>query len=186
MLDVSCRTAQERMTVALVDHTEPRERLEAEGHASRCLRCAEAIRDQAALSVALDRAYAPLRSRTAALSPARVRLTLRAPAPRTSTPRVGRVAAKVNELAVAAAVMVFAMLGTVAQPSADTAVQAPVNNAGPIRLTRGNVDAPVVTTSVSVRIGRYLLHDTLLDPRIVTLEGIHLGAPEVVRVGQPY
>lgn len=186
MLDVSCRTTQERLSVALVGQAEPRERLEAEDHASRCLRCADAVRDLAALSVALDRAYAPLRSRTVALSPARVHLALRAPAPRASTPRVGRLAAKVNELAVAAAVMVFAMLGSVAEPRVDAHVEVPVS-AGPIRLTQGHVDAPAVTTSVSVRIGRYLLHDTLLDPRIVPLEGPQVDAPpEVVRTGQPY
>lgn len=185
MLDLSCRAAQERLCVALVDQTGPRERLEAEDHASRCLRCADAIRDLAALSVALDRAYAPLRSRAVALSPARVHLALRGPARPTSTARIGRLAAKANEVAVAAAVMVFAMLGAVAEPRVDSYADAPVN-AGPIRLTQGHVDAPMADRSVSVRIGRYLLHDTLLDPQIVPLERPHLEAPEAARTGQPY
>ena len=182
---MSCRTAQELLSVALVDQTEPRERLEAMGHASRCLRCTDAIRDLAALSVALDRAYAPLRSRTAALSPARVRLALRAPAQPRPAVRAAGLVGKLNELAVAAAVMVFAMLGTIAEPEVATYAGADLN-AGPIRLSQGYVDAPATTTSVPVRIGRYLLHDTWLDPRIVPIDRPDLEAPLPAMPGQPY
>jgi hypothetical protein len=51
-----------------------RERLELEAHAHTCARCDAALRDLGTISVALDRAYAPLRQRGTLLSPARVRL----------------------------------------------------------------------------------------------------------------
>lgn len=55
----------------------PRARLELEAHADSCARCGTALRDLATISVALDRAYAPLRQRGTLLSPARVRLAAR-------------------------------------------------------------------------------------------------------------
>ena len=54
-----------------------RERLELEAHADGCGRCGTALRDLAAISVALDRAYAPMRQRGTQLSPARARLAAR-------------------------------------------------------------------------------------------------------------
>jgi hypothetical protein len=54
-----------------------RERLELEAHADGCARCDTALRDLTTISVALDRAYAPLRQRGTLLSPARVRLAAR-------------------------------------------------------------------------------------------------------------
>ncbi len=54
-----------------------RERLELEAHADGCVRCGMALRDLAAISVALDRAYAPMRQRGTLLSPARARLAAR-------------------------------------------------------------------------------------------------------------
>jgi anti-sigma factor RsiW len=54
-----------------------RERLELEAHADGCARCDAALRDLTTISVALDRAYAPLRQRGTLLSPARVRLAAR-------------------------------------------------------------------------------------------------------------
>jgi anti-sigma factor RsiW len=54
-----------------------RERLELEAHADGCPRCDAALRDLTTISVALDRAYAPLRQRGTLLSPARVRLAAR-------------------------------------------------------------------------------------------------------------
>jgi len=67
-----------------------RERLELEAHADGCVRCGAALRDLATISVALDRAYAPLRQRGTLLSPARVRLAARAQ-PQSTVPwwRVG-------------------------------------------------------------------------------------------------
>jgi anti-sigma factor RsiW len=55
-----------------------RERLELEAHADACARCDAALRDLATISVALGRAYAPLRRRGTLLAPARVRLAARA------------------------------------------------------------------------------------------------------------
>jgi anti-sigma factor RsiW len=67
-----------------------RERLELEAHADSCARCNAALRDLSTISVALDRAYAPLRQRGTLLSPARVRLAARAePKPTASWWRVG-------------------------------------------------------------------------------------------------
>lgn len=184
MSEMRCTVAQECLAAALLAGTDRRDQLAAERHAVRCLRCADAVRDLAALSVALDRAYAPLRSHTTALSPARVHLGLRAPvcpAPRTvALPLMG----KLNELAVAAAVMLFAMIGTLPQPAAEVTVDADIN-AGPIRLTQGHVDAPV-QPSVSFRIGRYLLHDALNDPSVVPVGRPSLEIEAPMRIGQPY
>lgn len=55
----------------------PRERLELEAHADGCAQCGTALRDLAAISVALDRAYSPMRQRGTLLSPARARLAAR-------------------------------------------------------------------------------------------------------------
>ena len=63
-------------------------------------------------SIALDRAYAPLRERTVALSPARVRLALRIPEPVPTSVRVARITSRFTELALAAAVTAFAFVGS--------------------------------------------------------------------------
>jgi hypothetical protein len=87
---LACRAAEQKMADLFTGELHPRERLELEAHADSCVRCGVALRDLAAISVALDRAYAPLRSRGTQLSPARVRLAVRAE-PTTSVPwwRVG-------------------------------------------------------------------------------------------------
>lgn len=184
MSEMRCTVVQECLSAALVARTDLRDVLAAEAHAARCLRCAETVRDLAAVSVALDRAYAPLRSRGVALSPARVHLALRTPARPQTQGRVLGVMGRLSEVAVAAAVMVFAMVGTLPQPSVERVVDAEVN-AGPIRLTQGIVDAPA-EPSVSFRIGRYLLHDTLLDARVVPVERPHLEGAAPMLIGQPY
>lgn len=67
-----------------------RERLELEAHADGCGRCGTALRDLAAISVALDRAYAPMRQRGTVLSPARARLAARIePQPSATWWRIG-------------------------------------------------------------------------------------------------
>lgn len=67
-----------------------RERLELEAHADGCARCDAALRDLAMISVALDRAYAPMRQRGTLISPARARLAARAePRPHVAWWRVG-------------------------------------------------------------------------------------------------
>jgi hypothetical protein len=63
-------------------------------------------------SIAVDRAYAPLRSRTASLSPARVRLALRIPEPVPASVRITRVTSRFAEIALAAAVTAFAFVGS--------------------------------------------------------------------------
>jgi len=75
---VACRAAEQKMTELFTGELRPRERLELEAHADGCARCDAALRDLATISVALDRAYAPLRMRGTLLSPARVRLAARA------------------------------------------------------------------------------------------------------------
>lgn len=75
---MACRAAEQKMTELFTGELQARERLELEAHADGCARCNSALRDLATISVALDRAYAPLRQRSTALSPARVRLAARA------------------------------------------------------------------------------------------------------------
>ena len=64
------------------------------------------------VSIAIDRAYAPLRERTVNLSPARVRLALRTPERVPTSLRVTRITARFTELALAAAVTAFAFVGS--------------------------------------------------------------------------
>lgn len=87
---VTCRAAEQRMADLFTGELHPRERLELEAHADSCAQCGAALRDLSTISVALDRAYAPLRSRGTRLSPARVRLAARVePRPTVSWWRVG-------------------------------------------------------------------------------------------------
>ena len=87
---VACRTADQKMAELFTGELDARERLELEAHADGCVRCGAALRDLATISVALDRAYAPMRQRGTLLSPARVRLAARAQ-PQSTVPwwRVG-------------------------------------------------------------------------------------------------
>src|SRR5919106_1698517 len=90
IFSVACRAAEQKMADLFTGELHPRERLELEAHADSCVRCGVALRDLATISVALDRAYAPLRSRSTLLSPARVHLAARAE-PRQTIPwwRIG-------------------------------------------------------------------------------------------------
>jgi hypothetical protein len=74
---VACRAAEAKMADLFTGELHVRERLELEAHADGCARCDAALRDLAVISVALDRAYAPLRQRATQLSPARARLAAR-------------------------------------------------------------------------------------------------------------
>ncbi len=85
LFPVACRAAEQKMSDLFTGELGPRERLELEAHADRCARCDTALRDLATISIALDRAYAPLRRRTTLLSPARVHLAARVD-PRPSVP----------------------------------------------------------------------------------------------------
>lgn len=77
LFSVACRAAEQKMADLFTGELHPRERLELEAHADGCARCDAALRDLSTISVALDRAYAPLRQRGTLLSPARVRLAAR-------------------------------------------------------------------------------------------------------------
>ena len=90
LFSVACRAAEHKMADLFTGELHPRERLELEAHADICTRCDTALRDLAMISVALDRAYAPLRQRATLISPARARLAARAePRPTTQWWRVG-------------------------------------------------------------------------------------------------
>lgn len=77
LFPVACRAAEQKMADLFTGELHPRERLELEAHADGCPRCDTALRDLTTISLALDRAYAPLRERGTLLSPARVRLAAR-------------------------------------------------------------------------------------------------------------
>ena len=95
-----------------------RGRLELEAHADGCARCGTALRDLATISVALDRAYAPMRRRGTLLSPARARLAARLePQPSVAWWRVGFVG-RLSE-----ATMALAFAALILGGSLDLAVQ---------------------------------------------------------------
>src|SRR4051812_6175042 len=123
------------MSAMLAGAVGTRERLDIEGHADVCGRCANAYRDLVATSVALDRAYAPLRARSTALSPARVRLALRVPQPQPASLRFSKITARINEFGLAAAVTAFAFIG-----------------AGSVAPTHAIVDEAVVDVSAPIHI----------------------------------
>lgn len=105
-----------------------RERLELEAHADSCARCDAALRDLSTISVALDRAYAPLRQRGTLLSPARVRLAARVePRPVATWWRVGFVG-RLSEATMAlgfAALVLGGSLDIAVKPDAIPAASAP-------------------------------------------------------------
>jgi len=110
-------------------------------------------------SIALDRAYAPLRERTVALSPARVRLALRVPEPVPGSVRVTRITSRFTELALAAAVTAFAFVGSASVAPKPAIVEETV------------VDAPAHPIAAFddqnffrwIRIGRYTASSDLVD-----------------------
>jgi anti-sigma factor RsiW len=152
------------MSAMLAGAADLPERLEAEAHAARCVRCAVALRDLVAASVALDRAYAPLRLRSAGLSPARVHLAMRIPQTVPAAFRLSRITARLNEVGLAAAVTAFAFAG-----SASVAPrQAIVDNAVPSAASPTHVTArPDDQYSLrSLRLGRYAPQTDMLDPAV--------------------
>lgn len=126
LFPVACRAAEQKMADLFTGELHPRERLELEAHADGCARCDTALRDLAMISVALDRAYAPLRQRGTLLSPARARLAARVD-PRPTSPwwRVGFV----GRLSEATMALGFAAL--VLGGSLDLAVQPTVTPTAP-------------------------------------------------------
>jgi anti-sigma factor RsiW len=162
---VTCHSAQERMSALLAGGIGARERAQIEAHATRCARCGAVLRDQVALSVALDRAYAPLRARTARLSPARVRLAMRIPEPVPAATRFSRLTARITEFGLAAAVTAFAFAG-----SASVAPQHAIVDEA---VTRDVVTATHVTAESDdqyffrwLRLNRYAPQADVLDPAV--------------------
>jgi len=130
LFSVACRAAEQKMADLFTGELHARERLELEAHADGCSRCGTALRDLAAISVALDRAYAPMRQRGTLLSPARARLAARTP-PRPSVAWwrvgfVGRLSEATMALGFAALILGGAMdlaVQTGATPSAPSVIR---------------------------------------------------------------
>ena len=126
LFNVACRAAEQKMADLFTGELHARERLELEAHAYDCARCDTALRDLAVISVALNRAYAPMRQRTTLLSPARARLAARVePRPSVAWWRVGFVG-RLSE-----ATMALAFAALVIGGSLDLAVQPSVNRTPP-------------------------------------------------------
>jgi hypothetical protein len=126
LFSVACRTAEQKMADLFTGELHARERLELEAHADGCVRCGTALRDLAAISVALDRAYAPMRHRGTLLSPARARLAARIePQPSLAWWRVGLVG-RLSE-----ATMALAFAAVIFGGSLDLAVRPDVAPAAP-------------------------------------------------------
>ena len=119
------------MSTLLAGGVGPRERADIEAHATRCARCGTALRDMVAMSVALDRAYAPLRARSASLSPARVRLAMRVVQPIPVATRFSRITARITEFGLAAAVTAFAFVGSASVARLAGSKREPENKPGP-------------------------------------------------------
>jgi anti-sigma factor RsiW len=161
---MTCRLTQERMSVLLAGALERRERLEVEAHASRCARCGTAYRDLIFASVALERAYAPLRAASVAMSPARVRLALRLPQPVPTALRLSRLTARVSEIALAAAVTAFAFVGSASVAPKSTIVDEAASDTGTLtHVTAGADDQYFLRW---LRIGRYAAQSDLVDPGV--------------------
>ena len=118
-------------------------------------------------SIAIDRAYAPLRARTASLSPARVRLALRAPERVPTSVRVMRVTARFTELALAAAVTAFAFVG-----SASVAPKPSIVEETSVETTTRTIAAFDDQNFFRwIRIGRYAASNDLVDASAALVAG---------------
>jgi len=161
---MGCAQVRERITVLLAGEAGRRERLEIESHLRRCGRCAEAMSDLASASIALDRAYAPLRATTVALSPARVRLAMRLPQPVPTGVRVSRLTSRLTELALAAAVTAFAFAGSASvAPKPAIVDENAVETFSPTRVSPSFDDENFIRW---IRIGRYAASADLVDPAV--------------------
>ncbi|HEY6958905.1 MAG TPA: zf-HC2 domain-containing protein [Candidatus Limnocylindria bacterium] len=160
---MSCSTIQKRMTSVLAGAARRDERLEVEAHTARCARCATAYADLIATSVALERAYVPLRATTTSLSAARVHLALRRPVAVPVAVRAGRLSARFTEVALAAAVTAFAFVGSASVAPKATIVDDNTIDPGP-------APAASVADSATVlkwfRIGRYAASPDLVEPPV--------------------
>ena len=161
---MTCRNTQERMSVLVAGALDRRERLEVEAHASRCARCGTAYRDLVFASLALDRAYAPLRDASVAMSPARVRLALRIPLPVPASLRFSRLTARVTEIALAAAVTAFAFVGSASVAPKPAIVDEAAVESGTLTHVTANSDDQYFLRWL--RIGRYAAPTDLVDPAV--------------------
>jgi len=153
------------MSALLAGAVSARERLDVEEHTDRCARCANAYRDLVATSVALDRAYAPLRVRSTSLSPARVRLAIRIPQPVPASFRFSRITARINEFGLAAAVTAFAFVGAgaVAPQHAIVDEAVAIESVAPTHISAGPDDGYFFRW---LRLGRYAPVSDMLDPAV--------------------
>ena len=159
---MTCGRIQERMSALLAGALDRRERLEVEAHASGCAHCSTAYRDIIFASVALGRAYAPLRAASVALSPARVRLALRLSQPVPASLRFSGLCARVTEVALAAAVTAFAFVGSASVTPRPTIVDEAATDTGTLtHVTAGSDDQYFLRW---FRIGRYAAPTDLVDP----------------------
>ena len=163
---MTCGATQEGMSAVLAGAAGRHELLDVEAHVRRCARCADHYRDLIATSVAVDRAYAPLRSASAVISPARVRLALRLPQPVPASVRFNSVARRVNELALAAAVTAFAFVGSASVAPKPALVDefAPDSPSGALTHVTASADDQYVLRWL--RLGRYVAPTDMLDPAI--------------------
>ena len=143
-----------------------RERLDIETHAARCARCATALRDYVAASVALDRAYAPLRGRAIRLSPARVHLAMRIPEPVPASVRFSRITARITEFGLAAAVTAFAFVGGASLTPQHTIVDEAVAPAAVVATHVTNSGGDDQYFLRWLRLGRYAPVADTLDPAV--------------------
>jgi hypothetical protein len=90
---------------------DPRERVALEAHAASCAECADVLRNQRPVDLALRDAFAPLRERRTTIAPGRVRLALGPTPGRTTSPwlRAPRFVGRVAEVSVMVAVTIFAV-----------------------------------------------------------------------------
>jgi hypothetical protein len=163
---MTCGATQQRMSAVLTGSAGRNELLDVETHVRRCARCADVYRDLIATSVAVDRAYASLRGASAVISPARVRLALRLPQPVPASARFSRVAARVNEIALAAAVTAFAFVGSASVAPKHTLVDEFAPDTTNDTLTHVTASADDQYFLRWLRLGRYASPADMLDPAI--------------------
>lgn len=119
-------------------------------------------------SIALDRAYAPLRARSVALSPARVRLALRAAQPVPQSVRVSRVVARFTEVALAAAVTAFAFVGSSSVAPKSSIVDETTSETVPTHVTTALEDRNFFRW---IRIGRHAAASDPVDSSVLLVAG---------------
>ena len=121
---MGCRAAEQRIVALIAGDLERKDRLELDAHAQRCARCDDALRQAVSTSLLLERAFRPLRLRTVALSPARVRLATRAPQP-APQPSLFAPFARLGEATMALAFAAVMVSGTFDATPSQSSVSAP-------------------------------------------------------------